>query len=305
MDRVRALAKKVSNWGRWGPDDELGTLNFITDAVVRKAAGSVKTGRVFSLGLPFNAQGPQAGTVPGRFNPVHTMSLIGERVGEFCYNDDMVVMPLQCGTQWDALSHVFYDGKMYNDRVVDEHVTHHGAAHNSIDKVAEKGVVSRGVLLDMARHAGVERLGGGHLITPADLEAAEKKQGVRVESGDVLLLRTGWIQIFTVDGDRMTYMTQEPGLGMAAIEWLRAREVAAIAADTIAVEVMPCEHEDLPFPFHLLAIRDLGPTLGEMFDLEALAADCAADGQWTFLFSAPALKVTGGIGTPLNPLAVK
>jgi len=183
-------------------------------------------------------------------------------------------------------------------------VTASGAAKNGIDKMAA-GIVSRGVLLDVARSRGVESLGPGEVITPADLDAAERAQGVRVERGDVLLVRTGYIRVFTVYGERVFYMKQTPGLGMACVEWLHTREIAAIATDTNMVEVWPPEDPAVLFPLHALCIRDMGLTLGEMFDLEALAADCAGDGVWEFLFSAPPLRVAGSVGSPLNPLAVK
>jgi kynurenine formamidase len=145
----------------------------------------------------------------------------------------------------------------------------------------------------------------GTAITPADLEAAERSQGVRVESGDVLLVRTGHLGVFKVDNDRVGYMRMMPGLGIACAAWLHAREVAAVAADTNSVEVIPFEDAKTPLPLHLICLRDMGLTLGEMFDLDALAEDCASDGVWEFLFSAPPLKITGGVGSPLNPLAVK
>jgi kynurenine formamidase len=167
------------------------------------------------------------------------------------------------------------------------------------------GIVSRGVLLDVARVRGVESLGPGEVITPKDLEAAEHAQGVRAERGDVLLVRTGYIRVFTVYGERVFYMKQTPGLGIACVEWLHAREVAAVATDTSMVEVWPPEDPAVMFPIHALCIRDMGLTLGEMFDLEALAEDCAGDGVWECLFSAPPLRVAGGVGSPLNPLAVK
>jgi kynurenine formamidase len=113
------------------------------------------------------------------------------------------------------------------------------------------------------------------------------------------------MRAFTVDRDRVAYMKQMPGLGLACVEWLHAREVAAVASDTNMVEVWPPEDPSILFPLHMLCIRDMGLTLGEMFDLEALAADCAQDGAWTFLFTAPPLPVTGGVGSPINPLAVK
>ena len=306
MEKVRTLARRVSNWGRWGKDDERGTVNFITDDIVRRAAACVKRGRVFSLGLTFGAEGPQIGQ-GGRVNPIHLMSAVAAGIGPdpdgFRYADDVIIMPLQCATQWDSLAHVHYGGRLYNGFPA-ETITPAGAARNSIDKMG-RGIVSRGVLLDVARTAGVERLAPGRVITPDDLEAAERQQGVRAGTGDVLLVRTGHLTVFTKDGDRVGYMRQMPGLGMACVEWLHAREVAALATDTNAVEVIPFEDPATPLPVHLLCIRDMGLTLGEMFDLEELAADCASDGTWEFLFSAPPLKVTGGVGSPLNPLAVK
>ena len=306
MERIRALAKNVSNWGRWGPDDERGTVNFITPDVVRRAAAAVKRGQVFSLGLHFDASGPQIGQ-GGRVNPLHFMSALHGGYGTdpegFRYNDDVVVMPLQCATQWDSLAHVYYGGQLYNGFPAST-TTSAGASRNSIDKLGN-ALVSRGVLLDVARVAGMERLPAGRVIVPEDLEAAERAEGVRVASGDVLLVRTGHLTVFTVDNDRVGYMRQMPGLGLASVEWLHDREVAAVATDTSAVEVIPFEDPATPLPVHLLCIRDMGLTLGEMFDLEALASDCGKDGVWEFLFTAAPLKVTGGVGSPLNPLAVK
>ncbi len=307
MDVVRTLGKRLSNWGRWGAEDERGTLNFITPDVVRRAAGLVRRGEVFSLGLSFGADGPQIGQ-GGRVNPLHLMTAVDQKLpadypDAFRYADDVMVLPLQCATQWDSLAHVHYDGQLYNGFRAAT-TTAAGAARNGIDKVGP-GIVSRGVLLDLARAAGVPRLAPGEAIQPSDLEAAERAQGVRVERGDVLLVRTGHLSVFTVDGDRVGYMRMMPGLGMACAEWLHAREVAAVASDTNSVEVIPFEDPKTPLPLHLICLRDLGLTLGEMFDLDALAGDCAADGIWDFLFSAPPLKITGGVGSPLNPLAVK
>jgi kynurenine formamidase len=307
MDHVRALGKKLSNWGRWGADDERGTLNFITPAVVKRAAGLVRRGQVFSLGLSFGADGPQIGQ-GGRVNPLHLMTAVDQRLPAeypeaFRYADDIMVFPLQCATQWDSLAHVHYDGQLYNGFPATM-TTYGGAARNGIDKVGA-GIVSRGVLLDLARAAGVPRLQPGTAITPADLDAAERAQRVRVEAGDILLIRTGHLSVFKVDGDRVGYMRMMPGLGIACATWLHARQVAAVAADTNSVEVIPFEDPKTPLPLHLVCLRDMGLTLGEMFDLDALADDCASDGVWEFLFSAPPLKITGGVGSPLNPLAIK
>jgi kynurenine formamidase len=307
MQRVRELAGQVSNWGRWGADDERGTLNFITPEVVKAAAGLVRRGVVFSLGLSFGAEGPQIGQ-GGRVNPLHLMTAVDQKLpGDypdgFRYADDVMVFPLQGATQWDGLAHVHYDGQLYNGFPAAS-TTAGGAAKAGIDKVGA-GIVSRGVLLDIARLHGVARLAPGTAITPDDLEAAERAQGVRVESGTVLLVRTGHLGVFKHDGERVGYMRMMPGLGIACAAWLHARQVAAVAADTSAVEVIPFEDARTPLPLHLLCLRDMGLTFGEMFDLDALADDCAADGVWEFFFSAPPLKITGGIGSPLNPLAVK
>lgn len=309
MQRVREIAEKVSNWGRWGAGDERGTLNLITPEVVQRASACVRRGDVFSLGLTLGPEGPQSGTVIGRFNPQHYMTAIGALIGDdprgFCYSDDVLTMPLQCATQWDSLAHVHYDGKLYNGYAADEALGVGGTSRNGIDKLAAGGIVSRGVLVDVARHRGVDRLEPGTPIRPAELDDALAAQGCRLAPGDILLLRTGHLSVFTVDGDRETYLWQGPGLGIDAAEWIHAQDLAAVCADTGAVEVMPCEDPSLLYPLHLLCIRDMGLPFGEMFNLEELAADCAADGCWEFLLSAPPLPVAGGIGSPVNPLAIK
>jgi len=173
LERVRAVAAKVSNWGRWGAEDERGTVNFITPEVVRRGAACVRRGDVFALGLTFGAEGPQIGQ-GGRVNPLHLMSAIDGSLpgypGEFRFADDVIVMGLQCATQWDSLAHVHYGGKLYNGFPA-ETTTPAGASRNGIDKIGA-GVVSRGLLLDMPRCLGVDRVKPGQAILPADLEAA-------------------------------------------------------------------------------------------------------------------------------------
>jgi len=305
VERFREIAARVSNWGRWGAEDQRGTVNFITPEKIRQGAACVRRGQVFSLGLNFGADGPQIGQ-GGRVNPQHLMTATDGLVyptSPFRYCDDVVVMGLQCATQWDSLAHVHYDGQLYNGFPAAS-ITPAGASKNSITAQAA-GIAGRAVLLDLARVQGVERLAAGYAITPADLEAAESQLGVRADSGDVLLIRTGHINVFKVEADRVGYMRTMPGLGLACAEWLHQRQVAAVATDTNAVEVIPFEDPANPLPFHMVAIRDMGLTLGEMFDLEELAADCAADGVYEMFFSAPPLRVSGAAGSPLNPLAIK
>jgi kynurenine formamidase len=293
----------VSNWGRWGTDDERGTLNLITAERVVEAARLIRTGKVFDLGIPLDSDGPQPGG--GRGNPVRLMSATAGQVspGAFRYADDYVFMPLQAASQWDALAHVFYDDQLYNGRPASS-VDSRGAAHNSIDKIS-KGIAGRGVLLDIPRLLGLEWLEAGRVITTEDLDAAVAAQGVEVRPGDILLFRTGYRKKFLTERDRAAFMSGEPGIGLSSPEWLHDRQVAAIASDNWGIEVLPGEPENEPFAVHMVLIRDMGMTLGEMLDFEELAVDCAADGVWEFFFCGPPLKFTRGVGSPINPLAIK
>jgi kynurenine formamidase len=143
------------------------------------------------------------------------------------------------------------------------------------------------------------------VITPADLDAAAQREGVEVRSGDVLLFRTGWRRQFLRERDPKTFMAGEPGMGMACCLWLHERDVAVVASDNWAIEVLPGEYPDVILNVHMVLIRDMGMTLGEILDFEELAADCAADGIWEFFFCAPPLKFTNAVGSPINPLAMK
>jgi kynurenine formamidase len=305
MEDFRKVGERVRNWGRWGDDDEKGTLNLVTPEALVRAGGLVKKGKVFDLGIPLDMEGPQVGT--GRTNPKRLMSSTGRDPvgpGAFRYADDFVFMPLQAASQWDGLSHVWYDEQLYNGFPSTD-VTDAGAAHCSIDKVAD-GVVGRGVLLDVARHKGQDWLDHGYAITPADLDEVVAAQGVELHPGDVLLVRTGWRKMLVDTGDRNAFMAGEPGLAFECAEWLHGKDIAAIACDNWAVEVLPGDPSTTEaLPFHMVAIRDIGLTLGEMLDFEALADDCDEDKVYECLFCGPVLKFTGGVGTPINPLALK
>jgi kynurenine formamidase len=311
IQTVRELAKKFRNWGKWGADDELGTLNYITTEKVTAAAALVRQGKVFSLAIPFDSNGPQTG-FGGRTNPLHYMLQDGGDVASGAqdfipglrYCDDAVTMPLQCATQWDALSHIYFDGKMYNDRGP-EMVTSSGARANAIDKLKAK-VVSRGVLLDVPRYRGKAWLEPGEAIHPADLDGAAARARVAVGTGDIVLVRTGQIAEVRARGSWGDYAGgPAPGLSLACADWLAAHEVAGYATDTWGTEVIPNETPDVFQPLHCVAIVNMGMLVGEIFDLEALAADCAADGVSEFLFVAPPLPITGAVGSPINPQAIK
>jgi kynurenine formamidase len=326
MEEFRAAATKLRNWGRWGADDELGTLNFITPEVIKRAAGLVRQGKVFPLGVDFNAYGPW-GSAGFRRNPVHLMSVDGgdrelaEHLrgwggateaqmagiwegGLMRFNDDFIMMPLQAATQWDALSHVYYEDEMYNGFPASA-VTSFGATKNSIDKVDVKGIVSRGVLLDVAAHRGLANLPPNTSISPEDLDEVASAQGVAIQSGDIILVRTGWWAVFERERKGEEWTAGSPGVSWRCAEWLHQRECAAIASDNIAVEVSGAEVEGVILPFHLLCIRDMGLMLGEMWNFEALSRDCAADRVYEFQLIAPPLRVTGAVGSPINPIALK
>jgi kynurenine formamidase len=310
---LRKLALQVRNWGRWGPHDEIGTLNYITPAKIAEACRLVTAGTVFALGIPLQRQGPQSGT-RARFNPIHTMfrdggdqpkdaAGVAEMQG-YGGSDDWIVMPLQCVTQWDSLAHVFDSGKMYNgyDATL---VTSSGAARNSIDKTRDK-IVGRGVLLDVARYKGKPLLEAGYAITVEDLVGTAAAEGVEVRSGDILLVRTGFMSTYLRKNDWSGFdLDPSPGVSVHAAPWLHAKQIAAIASDNYAVEVRPSELPPFRSPFHICAIPNMGLTLGEIFNLEVLAADCAADGRYAFLLVAPPLPVTNAVGTPINPYAMK
>lgn len=305
LEDFRAVGERLRNWGRWGPDDERGTMNLITPERLVAAARLIRQGKIFDLGIPLDEKGPQPGG--GRINPVHLMSETGDEQvfpGGFKYADDYVFMALQGASQWDSLAHVYYDDQMYNGFQARD-VTVKGAAHCAIDKQA-KGIAGRGVLLDIAALMDVEWLEAGTVITPEHLDAAAERQGgVEVGPGDILLFRTGWRRKFLREADPVAFMAGEPGLGQACCEWLRERDVAAVCSDNWAIEVLPGETPDALLSIHMILIRDMGMTLGEILDFEELAADCHSDGVWEFFFAAPPLKVTRAVASPINPLAIK
>ena len=307
---VLEMGRQCRNWGRWGPDDEVGTLNFITAEKIREAAALVRQGKVIDTALPYDMDGPQTGG--RRFNPIHTMIATGtdaaagaqEWIPGLRYADDLISMPLQCGTQWDGLSHVFAEGKMFNGH--DMTLVHSGGADkNGIDKMSDR-VCSRGVLLDIPRHRGVDWLEPGYGVGIAELEDCARQEGVSIGQGDIVLIRTGHMAMCRAAGSWAGYAGGDsPGLTLETGPWLFEREVAAIATDTWGMEVRPNETPDCMQPLHLVLIPNMGLLVGEIFDLDRLAEDCAADGVYEFMYVAPPLPFTGAVGSPLNGYAIK
>jgi len=278
---VRNWGERYSNWGRWGDDDQLGTLNFITRERVIAACAIPKAGRVISCALPIHPQ-------PTGSHPA----------------SEGLSIPLPCATQWDALARVSYDGKMYNGRGI-EQVSIDSASENRFDQT-RGGVISRGVLLDLARFTRVPWLENGTRIRPADLDACAEAFGVTVEPGDTVLIRTGMMARCREQQSWAGYFGgPAPGLSALCARWIYEREIAAIATDTWGIEVRPYETPDCSQPLHLIAVRNTGLLVGEVFDLDALAEACAEDQRYEFLFTAASLPTSGSASAPINPLAIK
>lgn len=313
---LRGHIKKLSNWGRWGAEDEIGTLNYIGREQIIAASRLVRTGEVVSMTLAYDANGPQIGGI-GRNNPQvlplatgadYLAGALDPLPGDWGpargmgYADDYLVMPTQCGTQWDALAHIFWEGKMYNGRSAADS-TSRGAQHNGIEKYHGK-ITTRGVLIDMPRLLGVEYMEPGQPVTAEHLDAACAEQNVHVGRGDALLIRTGFLESRRGDWGDFGRGGDSPGLSLHALPWLHDRQVAAIATDTWGMEVRPNEI-DFFQPVHIVGLVHMGLAIGEIFDLEAIASACAHDGRYDFLFVADPLPITGAVGSPVSALAVR
>lgn len=308
---VREKAAQYRNWGKWGADDELGTMNYVTEDKVAAASRLVRRGKVFSLALPLDSNGPMNGSY-GRINPVHVMLQDGgdiasgaqDHLATLRYTDDAAYIVLQSSTQWDALSHIYHDGQMYNGYGT-EQVHSGGALKNSITNIKDRAV-GRGVLLDIARYKGVSALATSEPISAADLEGCADRQGVSVGEGDFVLVRTGQLEERRQAGAWGDFAGgPAPGLAISAADFFCPRNVATVSTDTWGTEVLPNETPDVFQPLHIIMLVNAGIHLGEMWDMEALAADCADDGVYEFMLVAPPLTVTGSVGSPVNPQAIK
>jgi kynurenine formamidase len=300
------LAASLRSWGRWGDDDEIGTINLITDEVRRSAAACVQTGQAFSLALPLDTVlGIQIGVLPKRVNPVRTMTLINEPISDELEgarsSDDVVHMALQAATHWDGLGHVSYGGKIWNGYDAAS-ITHDGATRCGIHRIST--LTSRGVLLDVAGAKGLDTLEGGYAITAEDLDAAVEHGRVEVRAGDVVLVRTGQLG-HHLPNDKPGYVMSTAGLGVSTPAWFRARDVAAVATDTYVFEVWPWEDERVHMPVHVLHLVEMGMTQGQNWVLDELAAACADDGRYEFLLEASPQPFVNAVGSPVNPVAIK
>jgi kynurenine formamidase len=303
-----------NNWGRWGPDDERGTANLITETEVRHAASLVRHGKVFSLALPIDNTAPRW---PERPPVNHYFLSTGSDVicgapynrttENFVFADDCFEMATQASTQWDALSHVTWQDAFYNGFWAGSLTAARGAERLGIGAM-HSSFIGRGVLLDLARHAGVDSLEPGRVVELSDLEAVREAQGVEVRPGDIVLLRTGYMQrwwALSTHEQKAEYFAAVPGVGCSTVDWFVEHDVAAVASDTVSFEVIPSEDPSRFMQVHCRLLVDLGLTIGEFWVLDELAADCAQDGVYEFLLVAPPLYLPRAVGAPLNPIAIK
>ena len=268
--------------------------------------------KVFSLGIPLDGGGPQTGLFGRRFNPIHMMLHSGvdgialnlEQTGAASYADDVLMLCVQGATHWDSLGHVFYKNKMYNG--YDAALSNSSGIHKNGIQHTRNKMAGRGVLLDVARFKGVDVLADGYGISNAELDACANAHGVEIRRGDFVIIRTGQMEACRKAGKWGNYAGGDgPGVKFENCYWCHEKQIAAICSDTWGVEVRPNETTEAQQPWHWVVIPAMGLTMGEIFDLKELAEDCAADGVYEFLFTAPPLIITGGSGSPINPQVFK
>ena len=308
------LKNSPSNWGKWGPDDEVGSLNYLGPEQVLAAVRLVTSGKTFTLQRLIGD--PKGDPVwPGR-TPAERTQILDESnwdeggtgpayPGGLHYADDKINAFLQGSTQYDALGHVWFDGKIWNG--YDARTTIGGLAKASVEPIAQRGIVGRAVLLDMARFLGKDNLAAAETFTHEDLQACAKAQGITIEKRDILIIRTNFLKLFFDMGDAFYEGFCEPGLVYSPelVQWFADMEIPNLVTDTIANEVTMDPNNGVALVLHNALMRNLGITLTEIADLELLAEDCAADKQYAFLYVAAPLKVALGSGSPVNPVVIK
>jgi len=321
----KILANAPSNWGRWGEDDERGAINLLTPERIVAAAETVSEGKSFTLGIEI-AGDQSAPRWPTRAPSEHFMTLDKgyvesgkvnrDHVGGWESSDDVLHAYNHGTTHVDALGHVWYDDKLYNG--FDANSTKGGLDRCDIATVAEEGIVGKGVLLDVARHRDVDYLGRDERVTVDELRACADEQDVDVTDADVLLVRMGVIELFYDEGDAVYYeeysdtwhgseILREPGPTYTddLANWFADADLALYGTDSISAEQVVSEETGTRTPLHPALLRDLGVLISELNWLQDLAADCAEDGRYEFMYVASPPKLDGGTGGILNPLAVK
>jgi kynurenine formamidase len=307
----------LTNWGKWGPDDEVGSLNYLTPDEVLRGVSAVRTGQVFTLQTPIGSPEAEGDPVyPGRTSAVRTPVLddgffergeAPEPADGHRWADDRIDMFLQGSTQYDALGHLWYDGKLWNG--YEASTTNGSLKKASVLPIAERGVVGHAVLIDMARYYGQVTLEPGQFFTHVEVLEAAEAQGVTIKPRDILVLRTGRLgHFFRVSRGEFYHDWNEPGLTWSPelVEWFAAMEIPNLVTDLIANEATKYPHAPgIELPLHCALMRNLGVAFTEVVWLDDLAEACAQDGRWNFLYTAAPLKVVGASGSPVNPVAVR
>jgi kynurenine formamidase len=303
IEEYDRLFDEISNWGKWGPEDQKGTLNYLTPSIAARAAGLIRTGRSVSMARPID-------TVASADNPgpaIHLMMRSYDILQENEKDVQFVADYLGCGchgwahSHFDALCHVAYRGKLYNDRPISL-VNSQGARAMDITQYSH-GIVGRGVLLDIPRLRKVKWLEPGEAVTADELEAAEKAEGVKLGEGDIFVFRVGHYKRrvelgpWDVDGEGRA------GLDPAAMKLLHRRKIAAFFPDGDG-EVMPSPVENISNPVHALQITSMGLACADSLQLEELAEECERERRWEFFAAVSTLRLRGGTGSLVNPLAI-
>jgi kynurenine formamidase len=307
---VRAGAPKGAAWGVFGDADELGTINLMTADRVIKAAAEIRKGRVFPLNLPLNIPDPP---LYGRGAVRHHKFPLP--MADFFTDDYLDNFYPQASSQWDAVGHIKHPRHGYYNGIAESEVTGRsaGGTHLGIENLARRGIAGRGVLVDAAgyfeRRGKVIQCTGTDAITIKDLEAMLAEQKTRLKPGDILLVRVGWLKSYLASSPevraRVAQSNDAPGVegSTETAKWLWDNRIAAVASDSPAFEAVNMQAmKEMMHPY-LLAF--FGMPIGEMWDLEALAEDCAADRRYSFFLTSAPLNIPGGVGSPPNALAIK
>jgi kynurenine formamidase len=301
-----AMFEAVKTWGRWGWDDDRGTMNYLTPEKVAAAARLVRSGRTVSMAIPIDKS---AG--PDNPNPaVHLMSRLHDvPLGDSGLSFGMCHLGMashgDCHTHVDALNHVAYRGELYNGKPAST-LTSLGSDWGDITAYAT-GIVGRGVLVDAARHRGVPWLEPGEAVDRAEFEAIEASLGLRLGEGDILVFRTGHharrLALGAWSNEPPPAGEGKAGLHVDTVPWMHERRVAAFLPDGDG-ETVPSNVEGVPYPIHPLQLTAMGMCVSDSLQLEELAAACAAEGRWEFMVAGLPLRLPGATGTPWNPIAI-
>lgn len=305
---VEGWFETLSNWGRWGADDQAGTLNYITPSVRIAAAAEVSEGVTVSCAWPILMNVHRQND---RLTPIRLMEITGEgltperlaRAGRVSTAIEWVGLQFHGHniTHVDALSHGALDAKMYNGFPANRVTATRGATRLAVTSATD-ALVTRGVLLDIAAVRGREWLDSGDGVFPEDLEQAEARQGVEVREGDCVLLHTGHSLRIQREGI-VPHEDGWPGWHAACLPWIHERKVAMIAAD-LANDVLPSGYERITLPIHAVGLVAMGLWLLDNVNTQVLADACERFGRWSFLFSCPVLPLDGATGSPVNPIAL-